>query len=82
MIRIEADAIESKKVVFLKNTRNKRELVNLLNLPQDNIKTLAIEGSTLTLMGLVKYDANSDSFEMTELSSIIAGGVDETCELL
>ena len=82
MIRIDADAVESEKVVFLKNTRNKRQLVNLLGLPQDNIQTLAIEGSTLTLMGLVKYDANRDDFEMTQLYSIIAGGVDETCELL
>ena len=43
---------------------------------------MAIEGSTLTLMGLVKYDAERDSFEMTKLSSVLAGGVDETCELL
>ena len=37
LIRIDADAVESEKVVFLKNTRNKRQLVNLLGLPQDNI---------------------------------------------
>ena len=65
LIRIEADEIDSKKVVFLKNTRNKRQLVNIMSLNQDNLHTMAIEGSTLTLMGLVKYNADTDCFEMT-----------------
>ena len=42
----------------MKNVKNKRTLVNILGSYQDNVQYLAIEGSTLTLAGLVKYDAN------------------------
>jgi hypothetical protein len=36
-----------------------------------------MEGSTVTLLGLVKYDTKNQDFEMTELSAIVAGGVTE-----
>lgn len=38
---------------------------------------MALEGSSLTLLGLVKYDAGKDSFEMTELFSVLSGGIQE-----
>ena len=44
---------------------------------KDLVKYMAIEGSTLTFLGLVKYDAYEDKFEMTELSAMLSGGLDE-----
>ena len=41
----------------------------------DIVKFAAIEGSSLTLLGLVKYSADSDTIEMTQLYYILSGGV-------
>ena len=49
---------------------------------QDEVRYLALEGSTLTLLGLIKYDSQTDSVEMTELVSVIAGGIDEAWRVL
>ena len=49
---------------------------------QDEVRYLALEGSTLTLLGLIKYDSQTDSVEMTELVSVIAGGMDEVGRVL
>lgn len=38
---------------------------------------LALEGSSVTLLGLVKYDAKHDSITMTHLASILGGGLQE-----
>ena len=38
---------------------------------------MALEGSSLTLLGLVKYDSTKDAFEMTELFSVLSGGLYE-----
>ena len=43
----------------------------------DLVRYMAIEGSTLTFLGLVKYDVGEDKFEMTELSAILSGGLGE-----
>lgn len=34
-------------------------------------------GTSVTLLGLLSYDYQADSFEMTELSTLFAGGVAE-----
>ena len=39
------------------------------------VKYSAIQGSTVTLLGLVKYDADKDELLMTELSAIFSGGM-------
>ena len=44
---------------------------------QDFCKFVAFEGGSLTFLGLVKYDSASDNFQMTQLSTILAGGVTE-----
>ena len=81
-IKIKTTEVDGTKLIFLKNVKNKRKLVNILGTYQDNVQYFAIEGSTLTIAGLVNYDAKSDCFRMTDLTSIIAGGVEETCVLL
>ena len=43
----------------------------------DVVKYIAFEGSSLTLLGLVKYNADTDSFDMTQLSNVLAGGCNE-----
>ena len=72
-------------ILFLQNIRNEREI----QIPifrqveyRDAVKYLVLEGSTLTMLGLVEYDAQADRFQMTELTSVIAGGVDEARKLL
>jgi len=37
-------------------------------------KFYAYSGNSITILGLVKYDVESDTFGMTEISSMIAGG--------
>jgi len=46
------------------------------------VKYLALEGSTLTLLGLIKYDAEADRVEINELVSVIAGGIEEAQRVL
>ncbi len=43
---------------------------------------IAFEGSTLTLIGLVKYDTETNAFKMTEISGIVAGGLKECKKLM
>ena len=43
----------------------------------DLVKYVAFEGSSLTLLGLVNYDPQKDSFSMTELSAVLSGGIEE-----
>ena len=38
---------------------------------------MALEGTTLTLVGLIKYDTNEDCFMLTNLSQCIGGGLEE-----
>ena len=44
----------------------------------ENVKWAIAEGTSLTLLGMIKYDAENDKFIMTELSSLIGGGMQET----
>jgi len=46
------------------------------------VSLIAFEGSTLTLMGLVNYDAKLDQIRMTDVSGIVAGGLKECKEIL
>ena len=58
------------------NMRQNRKSIPFAN-NQELVKYIALEGSSLTLLGLVKYDAAKDRFEMTELFSLLAGGIEE-----
>ena len=58
------------------NLRHKRSQENIW-IPIDQVKYVALEGSSLTLLGLIKYNAGSDQFNMTELSGILSGGIME-----
>ena len=40
------------------------------------------EGSSLSLLGLIKYDSENDNFVMTELGSMIGGGLQEAISKL
>jgi membrane peptidoglycan carboxypeptidase len=48
---------------------------------EEKISFLGLEGSSVTLLGLVKYDSVNNYFHLTQLSAIIAGGVKE-CKIL
>ena len=48
----------------------------------ERIKYVALEGSSLTLLGLMKYNADNDRFDMTELASLLSGGITETVRAL
>lgn len=43
----------------------------------EKINLFGLEGSSVTLLGLVKYESQNDYFHLTQLSAIIAGGVEE-----
>ena len=58
------------------NLRHKRTMDNWYEL-QEKIKYAAIEGGSMTLLGLVKYSAENDSFIMTEFSTVLSGGIFE-----
>ena len=61
----------------MQNIRNDRKTKEEFGQYVDSVKYLALEGSTLTFFGIVRYNAVSGKFEMTKLSSVIAGGIDE-----
>jgi hypothetical protein len=48
----------------------------------EKVSLFAFEGSTLTLMGLVKYDAKTDQLKMTDVTGIVAGGFKECNEII
>lgn len=48
----------------------------------EKLTLIAYEGSSLTLMGLVKYDKAQGSFRMTNVGGFIAGGVSECKKLI
>ena len=48
----------------------------------ERIKFVAIEGSSLTLLGLVKYDSEEDSFHMTQVSAILSSGLQQVRKVL
>ena len=43
----------------------------------DTLKYAVIEGSSLTFLGLVKYNSAKDQFKMTEFTSVLSGGLRE-----
>ena len=43
---------------------------------------MAYEGTSLSLLGLIKYDSKTDSFMMTKLACIISGGLKEAKQAL
>ena len=57
------------------------EVIELLNTGRieepkyEDIKWAIAEGSSLTLLGIVKFDSENDRFVMTELGSVIGGGL-------
>lgn len=48
----------------------------------EDLTLMAYEGSSLTLMGLVKYDKAEGCFKMSDVGGIIAGGVSECKKLI
>jgi hypothetical protein len=52
----------------------------------EKLSLIAFEGSSLTLMGLVKYDPAANNgkgaFRMTDVSGFIAGGLSECKKLI
>ena len=48
----------------------------------DRIKYVAFEGTSLSLLGLIKYDTKKDTFVMTKLACILAGGIKEAMQVL
>jgi hypothetical protein len=48
----------------------------------DRIKYVAFEGTSLSFLGLIKYDTKRDTFVMTKLACILAGGIQEAKEVL
>ena len=76
---MEANGLKE-SLYFIKNVPSVREIINFST--YEEVKYLALEGSTLTFMGLVKYNAEGDRFYLTDVGGIIAGGLDEAKRLL
>ena len=79
VIHFEGDGLKE-SLYFMKNVPSIREVLNLTT--YEEVKYLALEGSTLSFMGLVKYNVQADKFQMTEVGGIIAGGLDEAKRVL
>ena len=58
------------------NTKKKHMFSQFQNI--EEIKYKVREGSSVTLLGLINYDSKSDRFTMTELSYVLAGGIQAT----
>ena len=79
VIHMEGNGLKD-SLYFIKNVPSIREILNMST--YEEVKYLALEGSTLTFMGLVNYNAATDKFQMTEVGGIIAGGLDEAKRVL
>ena len=73
MLRIDTSAFKLEEVFSL---RHKRPFENYLDM-QEKIKYMVIEGGSITLLGLVKYNPGLDEFNMTELTAVLGGGITE-----
>ncbi len=59
--------------------------VNGITIPDyyfEHINYFAFEGSSVTVLGLISYNQRSGSFEMTDLTALVAGGVKECKDYL
>ena len=62
--------------------KHKRLILNR-GLPTiERIKYVALEGTSVTLIGLFKYDLETGSTQLTELSHILSGGIKEAIRCL
>ena len=62
------------------NIRHKRKIEQIMGLEfygLSRIKYAAMEGASITILGLMKYNAELDQFSMTELSGVLSGGIGE-----
>lgn len=64
------------------NIRHKRKLELILDQQLESqsfskIKYAAMEGASVSILGLMKYNAEKDQFSMTELSGVLSGGIGE-----
>ena len=66
----------------MSNVKNERKLTVDEGFLLEKISYMAIEGSSLTLLGLVKYDSEADCFMLTNLSHCMAGGVGEVYRVI
>lgn len=69
----------------LKHKRVSKTDYSFINKRQEwyeKLTLVAYEGSSLTLMGLVKYDKALGCFKMTEVGGFIAGGVSECKKMI
>ena len=66
----------SQKIDHLYNVKQKRMAIEFV-LNKELVKYMTLEGSSLTLLGLVRYNATKETFEMTELFSVLSGGLHE-----
>jgi len=48
----------------------------------DEVEYLAFEGTSLTILGLIRYDPTRDCFEVGELTATLAGGMRDVREIL
>jgi len=64
------------------STRQKRDMMYQFGQFEERVKLFALEGSTLTFMGMVNYDAQKDEFVMTDALTFAAGGVQDVSHYL
>ncbi len=48
----------------------------------EKVSFIAFEGSSLTLLGLVKYDPKADQIKMTDVSGFVAGSFKECKKII
>ena len=72
-LRIPKGSIDIDNVFNLKHKRK----VDIYNPAIDKVKFKILEGASVTLLGLVKYNLETGEFEMTQLSTVLAGGMQE-----
>ena len=80
-LNINKDALKLNEVFNLRHKRKIKDNIDGISVIE-RVKYVALEGSSLTLLGLMKYNADKDRFDMTELASLLSGGISETVRSL
>lgn len=74
-LEIEKEAWEHQNFKMVYSLRNVRRLFHSSR--EELVKYAVLEGTSVTLLGLVKYEADTDTVKMTHLATALSGGMQE-----
>lgn len=73
---VDRDAWKCQNLEMVHSLRNVRRLLGAFY-QSELVKYAVLEGTSVTFIGLAKYEADSDTLKMTHLATVLSGGMQE-----